>query len=161
MKPSNSALYLRDEELDGGTELLLLAHRDLFLAIDGALTTLALGRAHFRALFFIGRRPGCPVNDLIKLLGITKQSLNRVLQGLLSSELVSLSPGRRDRRQRLLALTPKGLELMQQLARLQRQRVAQAYREAGPEAVNGFRKVMSGLLNERNRLTTLIEGTRE
>ena len=43
------------------------------------LDELGLGRAHHRALHFIGRNPGIPVSDLLGILRITKQSLARVL----------------------------------------------------------------------------------
>jgi DNA-binding MarR family transcriptional regulator len=51
-----------------------------------------------------------------------------------------------DRRQRLLQLTPKGRELERQLSEPQRSRIANAYRQAGPQAVEGFRKVMLGVI---------------
>jgi DNA-binding MarR family transcriptional regulator len=88
---------------------------------------------------------------LITILGITKQSLNRVLKALIAKELVTLTQGQKDRRQRLLNMTPAGLQLSEQLAAAQRARFATAYRNAGPEAVDGFRRVLSGLRNERER----------
>ena len=54
-------------------------------------------------------------------------------------------------RQRLLELTEKGVELERQLTERQRARIARAYREAGAEAVEGFRKVMLGLVDEGTR----------
>ena len=44
-----------------------------------SLEELGLGRAHHRALHFIGRNPGITVSDLLGILRITKQSLARVL----------------------------------------------------------------------------------
>jgi hypothetical protein len=38
------------------------------------------------------------------------------------------------------------VELERQLSETQRQRVAKAYREAGAQAVEGFRKVMLGII---------------
>ena len=46
-----------------------------------------------------------------------------------------------------LSLTEKGRELEQQLTENQRARIARAYREAGAEAVEGFRKVMLGIVS--------------
>jgi DNA-binding MarR family transcriptional regulator len=59
--------------------------------------------------------------------------------------------GERDRRQRLLELAPKGVDLERQLTEKQRARIAQAYRDAGAEAVEGFRKVMLGMIEEPDR----------
>jgi DNA-binding MarR family transcriptional regulator len=90
-----------------------------------------------------------PVTDLIAILGVTKQSLNRVLKTLLEKELVTLTPGSRDRRQRLLNLTEAGRALSTQLSQAQRSKFAAAYREAGPEAVMGFRRVLENLVTGR------------
>lgn len=149
MKPQASPLFLKDEELNDGVELFFFANRDFTRLADRYLEQHQLGRAHFRALYFIARRPNMPVTDLIGILSITKQSLNRVLKTLLEKELVTLTPGARDRRQRLLNLTPQGRALADQLAQAQRAKFAAAYREAGPEAVMGFRRVLTNLVSSR------------
>lgn len=149
MKPQASPLFLKDEELNDGVELFFFANRDFTRVADRYLEQHQLGRAHFRALYFIARRPNMPVTDLIGILSITKQSLNRVLKTLLEKELVTLTPGARDRRQRLLNLTPLGRTLADQLAQAQRAKFAAAYREAGPEAVMGFRRVLTNLVSSR------------
>ena len=46
---------------------------------------------------------------------------------------------------RQLRLTPKGLELEEKLWEAQRPRLARAFRDAGPDAVAGFRRVLTGL----------------
>ena len=71
-------------------------------------------------------------------------------------------PGKRDRRQRLLELTDKGKELERQLTRTQRERIARAYRDAGAEAVAGYRKVLLGLIDEteRRKILARLEGSK-
>jgi DNA-binding MarR family transcriptional regulator len=149
MKPQASPLFLKDEELNDGVELFFFANRDFARVADRYLEQNDLGRAHFRALYFIARRPDMPVTDLIAILGVTKQSLNRVLKTLLEKRLVTLTPGARDKRQRLLNLTDGGRALAEQMAQAQRSKFAAAYREAGPDAVMGFRKVLSSLVTGR------------
>jgi hypothetical protein len=51
-----------------------------------------------------------------------------------------------------MELTPNGAELERRLSEGQRALVARAYRAAGAEAVEGFRKVMLGLINDRDRV---------
>ena len=128
-------------------DLMFFAYRDFTAAADLILEELALGRAHHRALHFIGRQPGITVGDLLIILRITKQSLARVLNTLVEQGLVSQSPGRVDRRQRLLALTQSGRDLERRLFESQRARLAHAYREAGGVAVDGFRRVMRGIMD--------------
>lgn len=158
-KAGAGLLYLRDEELRQGIELLFFAYRDFTSDPDAILARDGLGRAHHRAIYFVGRRPGITVAELLAILRITKQSLGRVLKQLIARGLLEQKMGTRDRRQRLLYLTPAGVELERQLTETQRARVARAYREAGPEAVAGYRKVLMGLISEENReaVTRLIE----
>ena len=102
---------------------------------DEILAQQGLGRAHHRVIYFVGRQPGISVSDLLSTLRITKQSLSRVLSQLLKEDYIHQRPGLRDRRQRLLELSPRGVELERQLTENQRKLLARAYREAGAEAV--------------------------
>jgi DNA-binding MarR family transcriptional regulator len=88
------------------------------------------------------------VSDLLGILNITKQSLSRVLSGLMKDGFVLQKPGASDRRQRLLYLTETGIEFEARLTALQGRRFASAYREAGAEAVDGFQRVLRGLMEQ-------------
>jgi DNA-binding MarR family transcriptional regulator len=142
----NTHLFLREEELRQGIELLFYAYRDFTAEPDAMLARYSFGRAHHRVIYFVGRYPEMTVTELLAILRITKQSLSRVLGQLVRQGFIVQKPGPRDRRQRLLELTPKGIELERQLSENQRQRVAKAYREAGAQAVEGFRRVMLGIM---------------
>ena len=83
--------------------------------------------------------PGTTVNNLLAILGVTKQSLNRVLRTLIEDGLVESRVGQQDKRERHLFLTRRGAALERELSDAQRARMRAAYREAGPEAVQGFR----------------------
>ncbi len=147
----SNQLFLREEEIRSAQDLLFFAYRDFTACADRILDEISLGRAHHRALHFIGRNPGLPVTDLLALLRITKQSLARVLGQLVEEGYVAQNPGRSDRRQRLLTLTEKGQTLERRLFEQQRERLATAYREAGSAAVDGFRRVMRGIMDEAAR----------
>ena len=143
---STEALFLSDEEVRQGIELLFFAYRDFTAEPDAILTDYAFGRAHHRVVHFVGRRPQMTVGDLLGILKITKQSLNRVLGQLVRQGFIVQHRGAQDRRQRLLELTDKGRELERRLSAPQRARVAAAYRKAGAGAVEGFRKVLLGII---------------
>ncbi len=147
----SNLLFLREEEIRVAQDLMFFAYRDFTNAADVILEELGLGRAHHRALHFIGRNPGITVSDLLAILRITKQSLARVLTVLIERGYVVQAPGRTDRRQRLLTLTPQGQALERRLFERQRERLTVAYREAGASAVEGFRRVMRGVMNEGAR----------
>ena len=152
IKSGVNLLFLREEELRQGIELLYFAYRDFTAEPDAILAEYGFGRAHHRVIYFVGRSPGITVSALLATLRITKQSLSRVLGQLVEDGFINQVPGPRDRRQRLLELTPKGIELERLLTEKQRARIARAYREAGADAVEGFRKVLLGLLDPVERL---------
>ena len=130
---------------------MFFAYRGFTADPDRILDDLAYGRAHHRAIHFINRAPGTTVNNLLNLLGVTKQSLNRVLRTLISDGLVQSRIGKNDKRERHLYLTDKGRELEQTLSDAQRARMRAAYREAGPEAVAGFRTVLEAMMDSEMR----------
>ena len=132
-------------------ELLYFGHSHLTRSVDQGLADEGLGRAHHRALYFIARKPGLTVSELLALLAITKQSLGRVLGELAERALVETRTGERDRRQRLLRLTPKGSELEARLFDALREKMAGAYTSAGQGAVGGFWAVLEGLIPDYER----------
>ncbi|OAN67856.1 MarR family transcriptional regulator [Sulfitobacter sp. EhC04] len=144
-------LFLTDEQLRQGSEAMFFAYRGFTADPDRILMDLAYGRAHHRAIHFINRAPGTTVNNLLNILGVTKQSLNRVLRTLIADGLVESKVGRNDKRERHLHLTDAGKALERQLSDAQRARLRAAYREAGPEAVAGFRKVLEAMMDPEMR----------
>src|SRR5579872_3634262 len=86
-------------------ELFFFAYRDFVGDADRLLEAYRFGRAHHRVLHFVNRQPGLTIAELLDILKITKQSLNRVLKELLDHAYVEQRAGASDRRQRLLYLT--------------------------------------------------------
>ena len=155
VKSPINPLFLREEELRQGIELLFYAYRDFTGEPDSILAEVGFGRAHHRAVHFINRDPGMTVAALLTILRITKQSLSRVLGQLVEEGYVEQKKGVRDRRQRLLHLTEKGRDLERRVSEKQRARVAKAYQEAGAEAVEGYRKVLLGLVDGADRAAVM------
>jgi len=159
-KPSGEQLlFLTDDQLRQGIELMFFAYRGFTADPDRILEGYAYGRAHHRALHFINRQPGLTVNALLEILGVTKQSLNRVLRQLVDDGLVLSTIGQKDRRQRNLTLSEKGRALESELSAAQRVRMRRAYSTAGPEAVQGFRTVLEQIIDPkaRARMERLLE----
>ncbi|MAU51544.1 MAG: MarR family transcriptional regulator [Roseovarius sp.] len=140
-------LFLTDEQLRQGIEAMFFAYRGFTADPDRILATMAYGRAHHRAIHFIARSPGTTVTNLLAILGVTKQSLNRVLRTLIEDGLVESRVGESDRRERHLTLTEKGRALERKLSDAQRARMRAAYRAAGPQAVAGFRQVLEAMMD--------------
>ncbi|CUI38098.1 MarR family winged helix-turn-helix transcriptional regulator [Cognatishimia activa] len=155
----NERLFLTDEQIRQGIEAMYFAYRGLTNEPDRILATMAYGRAHHRAIHFINRAPGTTVTNLLEILGVTKQSLNRVLRTLIEDGLVESRVGKVDKRERNLFLTEAGTALEARLSDAQRTRMRATYRDAGPEAVAGFRKVLEAMMDAemRRKYTTLRE----
>lgn len=147
----SSPLFLREAEIRRGIELLYFGYSSLLDGPDRLLEANGLGRAHHRALYFIARRAGMPVSELLRLLHITKQSLSRVLRDLQDRGLVQQRTGSADRRQRLLALTEAGRKLEHELYKALQEPMAGAYLKAGQQAVAGFWEVLGGLIPEGDK----------
>lgn len=143
----DNLLFLTDEQLRQGIEAMFFAYRGFTADPDRILADMAYGRAHHRAVHFINRAPGTTVNNLLNILGVTKQSLNRVLRTLIADGLVESHVGRVDKRERHLYLTDKGRSLEGNLSDAQRTRMRAAYRASGPDAVAGFRTVLEAMMD--------------
>ncbi len=146
-----SPLFLREDEVRRGVELLYFGYTRLTRSIDEGLAQQGLGRAHHRTLYFIARQPDLTVSELLRLLSITKQSLGRVLGELVDRGFVTSREGESDRRQKLLRLTEKGAQFESELFEALRGKLAAAYSEAGQGAVTGFWHVLEGLIPPEDR----------
>lgn len=127
-------------------EMVFFAYRDFTADPDLILEEINFGRAHHRVLYFINRKPGMTVAELLDVLKITKQSLARVLKQLIETDHVVQVTGVRDRRQRELYPTQKGRNLALALAAPQSRRIARALAETGPAerpVIERFLKAMA------------------
>lgn len=160
--PDSSATDARDwseTEIQRAIELLFFAYRDFTSGPDAVLAEHGYGRAHHRVIHFVGRNPGITVHELLAILQITKQSLSRVLGTLVRDGYVEQIKGERDRRLRHLHLTVAGVRLEATCSAAQRQRVREAFNEAGPDAVDGYASVLRALVKPEVRagVISLVE----
>ncbi|MCJ8519335.1 DNA-binding MarR family transcriptional regulator [Pseudorhizobium tarimense] len=128
-------------------ELLFFAYRDFVSDPDAILAKIGMGRAHHRVVYFVSRRPGMMVTDLLDILQITKQSLARVLKQLIEAGYIRQMAGAKDRRQRRLYPTLAGRELALALSEPQSRRITHAMQALAPQerdAVVRFLREMRG-----------------
>jgi len=142
-------------------ELFFFAYRDFVGDADRLLETFRFGRAHHRVLHFVSRQPGLTIAELLEILKITKQSLNRVLKELIAESFIEARAGAQDRRHRQLHTTAKGARLAKELAHLQTRRFSKAMDALGE---GGRERAMAFLLamideHERERVVALIGAT--
>jgi DNA-binding MarR family transcriptional regulator len=139
-------------------ELFFFAYRDFVGDADRLLETYRFGRAHHRVLHFVSRQPGLTIAELLEILKITKQSLNRVLKELIAESFIEARAGAQDRRHRQLHTTAKGSRHARDLAYIQTRRFSNAMDalgEGGRERAIAFLLAMIDE-HERERVVALI-----
>jgi len=141
-------------------ELFFFAYRDFVSDPDRILSEYGFGRAHHRVLHFVTRRPGMTIAELLDILKITKQSLNRVLKELIEKDFVEVRTGTQDRRQRLLFTTPQGHELALRLARLQTRRIERALDSGTPDLRDAASRFLLAMIDpaERGEVMEILSG---
>jgi DNA-binding MarR family transcriptional regulator len=144
-------LILREEELDGGLELILLAEAALWAAVDSVLETEGpgLGRSHWRAAFLLRRRPGIGVQDLSKLTSLSKQAASKTLSDLQRLGLAEKASGDLDARRRPAVLTEAGKAFEARISERLRALLGRAYRTGGLDGVPGARRILAALAGPR------------
>jgi DNA-binding MarR family transcriptional regulator len=144
-------------------ELFFFAYRDFVSDPDRILDEYGFGRAHHRVLHFVDRNPGLTIAELLDILRITKQSLNRVLKELLETDFIESRMGTSDRRQRLLFATVKGHDLAIKLAKLQTRRIMRALAELDPEGKDAVSRYLLRLIDpdDRDHVARLVFGSGE
>ncbi|MES2035074.1 MAG: helix-turn-helix domain-containing protein [Pseudomonadota bacterium] len=149
--PADPRLILREEELDSGLELMLLAEATLWAAVDAALETEGpgLGRPHWRAAFLLRRRPGVGARDLSRLTGLSKQAASRTLADLVRLGLAEIESGELDARRRPARLTDTGKAFEARIAERLRALIGRAYRTGGLDGVAGARRILAALAGPR------------
>ena len=153
MAVADPRLILRDEELDAGLELMMLAEAALWAGVDAGLeadaTLQGLGRSHWRAAFLMKRRPGLGVQELARLTSLSKQAASRVISDLEAKGLAEKAPGELDARRRAARLTEAGQAFEARIAERLRGLLAGAYRNGGLDGVAGARAILTALAQGR------------
>jgi len=136
----------RSEELNQALEAVHFGYRTLIARPDERLAEIGYSRVHHRILYFIARNEGCRINELLEVMGVSKQYLNRPLRQLTEDGYVDVLADEHDRRVRRVRLSQQGASLECELSDDQRLRFEKVFQEAGPGAEAGWRKVMQLLI---------------
>lgn len=137
-------------------ELLFFAYRDFTAEPDSELIAYGFGRAHHRTLYFVSRNPGLRVSELLDILKVTKQSLNRVLKQLIAEGFIFQEQGEGDRRRRHLHLTTKGESLVDKLCKIQFKRISKSMKDFSPEAYHNICEGLFSLIDKEDKPDVLL-----
>src|SRR5271157_4433503 len=152
-KPADPALRASpdDEPMYELIELFFFAYRDFVGDADRLLEAYGFGRAHHRVLYFVTRRPGLTIAELLEILRITKQSLNRVLRELVDKNFIEARSGVLDRRRRQLFATADGERLALRLAQVQTRRFALALEQLDDRGNQSALAFLTAMIDPQKR----------
>ena len=144
-------LFLRDKEIKKVIELLFFSYRDFTAGPDKILEKIKFGRAHHRIIYFVGKKNNITIKDLLAILQITKQSLSRVLNQLVSEGYVNVTTGY-DKRTKDLSLTQKGIDLEDKLSTIQINKIKKIISKSEESDINGFKRILYDMIDDNNKI---------
>jgi DNA-binding MarR family transcriptional regulator len=144
-------LFLREDELERGLELLHFASHQLNLDAIALRARGAIDETDHHTLFLIERQPGVTLAELCAVLGTSKQTLSRHLKRLAAIGLIGHDAAAPDRRKRPLRLTGQSAALLGEIKAVQKRRLRLAFKSAGATAVEGFQRVLLDVVGEQRR----------
>ena len=147
-----SPFFLNDKEIRKVIELLFFSYRDFTSGPDKILEKLNFGRAHHRVIYFVGKKNHITIKELLGVLQITKQSLSRVLNQLVSEKFILVSTGV-DKRTKKLSLTEKGKKLENELSTIQIKKIREVINRFDVENINGFKQILYEMIEDNNKKT--------
>ena len=140
-------LYLKDEQIKEFIQLLFYAYRETFSDPKKLLNDNSFGPAHLRAINLIERNPGTNLGELMFLLKVTKQSLNRVLRDLINSKMIKQIKDGEDTRRKNLFLDKEGQIFFNKIYETQKRRIYHALKNSEPDSVLKFKEVLNKIIN--------------
>jgi DNA-binding MarR family transcriptional regulator len=103
-----------------------------------------------RVLNLIERNPGINLGELMFLLKVTKQSLNRVLRDLIESKMIKQIKDKEDTRRKNLFLDKEGQVFFNKIYETQKKRIFDALKNSEPDSVVKFKEVLNKIINGKN-----------
>lgn len=143
-------LFLSEKEIRKIIELIFFSYREFTSGPDAVLEKINFGRAHHRIIYFVGKQKKITIRDLLSILKITKQSLSRVLNQLVTEKYIIVTVGD-DKRTKNLSLTNKGFELEKKLSMIQISKIKKVIKNAKEIDINGFKKILYEMIDEETQ----------
>ena len=147
---ASSLLYLREDRIKISLNNFFEANRIFEKEIFNNLDDEKLGMADIRCLLIINLNPGIIFNELLNILDIRKQSLNRVLRSLLKEKFIIQKINADDGRKKNLYLTDTAKDKLNNVIKPLIDRLSKSYVKSGANAVQGFNMVVNSLIEENN-----------
>ena len=133
---------LNQKDLLGAIELFYFSYRSFTAGPDQILQNQGLSRVHHRILYFVARNPRISINELLKILQVSKQTLNPPLRKLIELELISSQLSESDRRIKQLILSKRGQALENKLTSTQLEHLEAAFTGSKNSSLKNWKELM-------------------
>tara|TARA_Y100000590_G_scaffold468559_1_gene651714 strand:+ start:25 stop:510 length:486 start_codon:yes stop_codon:yes gene_type:complete len=144
-------LFLKNKELKTAFELLFFVMKDFDINMSSLLKKFGYNKTHFAVIFLASNNYYLTIKDLLIILNIKKQSLSKIINKLENDELITLKKSKKDKRNKHIFLTKKGIKIEKLLTERQINNIAYAYKNAGTESINGFKKILINLISNKSK----------
>ena len=144
-------LFLKNEELKTTLELLFFLSKDLDNNLKPILKEVGYNRTHFSVIFLSSKNFSLTIKEFLAILNIRKQSLSKVINKLKEDGIILLKQSKKDKRKKNIYLTKKGIKIEKKLTDKQINNIANAYKNAGTDSINGFKKILLNLLSKTSK----------
>ena len=146
-----SPLFLKNKELKVAFELLFFTIKDFDKNISFLLKKFNYNKTHFAVIFLASNNYYLTIKDLLTILDIKKQSLSKVINKLKNDEVIILKKSKKDKRNKNIYLTKKGMKIEKKLTEKQINNISNAYKNAGTDSINGFKKILINLISKTSK----------
>ena len=146
-----SPLFLKNKELKIALELLFFTIKDFDRNISFLLKKFGYNKTHFAVIFLAANNYYLTIKDLLIILDIKKQSLSKVINKLKNDEVIVLKKSKKDKRNKNIYLTKKGIKIEKKITNKQINNIANAYKNAGTDSINGFKKILVNLISKNSK----------
>ena len=144
-------LFLKNKELKIAFELLFFTIKDFDRNISFLLKKFGYNKTHFAVIFLASNNYYLTIKDLLIILDIKKQSLSKIINKLKNDEIIILKKSKKDKRTKNIYLTKKGIKIENKFTEKQINIIAKAYKNAGTDSINGFKKILINLISDTSK----------
>jgi MarR family 2-MHQ and catechol resistance regulon transcriptional repressor len=118
--------------------VMMKAMRALTRYATAGIEETGLGFSDFAVLEVLLHKGPLPVNTIGPIVGLTPGSISIAVDRLIAKDLVSRVESAEDRRVRIVALTPRGEELIDSAFRKHSGQMSKVFSELSPEELRGL-----------------------
>jgi MarR family 2-MHQ and catechol resistance regulon transcriptional repressor len=118
--------------------VMMKAMRALMRYAAAGIEDTGLGNSDFRVLEVLLHKGPTPVNTIGPIVDLTPGSISIAVDRLVAKALVSRVESAEDRRVRIVALTPRGKDLIVSAFRKHSGQMRRVFSELGPEELRGL-----------------------